>query len=46
MSNDKGYVSIALFCAQVCEAIGQEFEGREAEEINSNVLKAIEQLKK
>ena len=46
MANEADYVELGLACADVCTALKRGLEGKEENDLNDSVQKAIEQLRK
>ena len=44
MANEKDYVDLGAFCADVCRALDRGLNGRRSNELNRSVLGAIEHL--
>jgi len=44
MINEREYVELGLFCADVCDALDRGINGKRFDELSQSVLKAIGQL--
>jgi len=44
MINEEDYVELGLSCADVCKALAQGTDGRQADQLSGSVLNAIKQL--
>ena len=44
MINERDYVNLGRFCANVCKALDRGLEGRQLDEFGRSVLEAIERL--
>lgn len=46
MTNEADYVTLGLTCAEICTALEQGLDGKEWDELNPSVRKAVEKLKR
>jgi len=44
MINEEDYVELGLTCASVCKALARGTVGRQGDQLNQSVLRAIEHL--
>ena len=44
MVNDKDYVELGLFCADICQAVGRGMNGKKLDELSKSVRDAMSQL--
>ena len=44
MDNNRDFIDLGLFCADICNALDRGLSGRRLDELGQSVLAAIEQL--
>ena len=44
MANDREYIDVGLFCAEVCQVLDRGLKGKRLDELNQSVVIAVENL--